>query len=327
MLRIVSHLEHLLRLHDCVVIPQLGGFVLQAVPASYVAGEHLFYPMHKEIVFNPSLKHTDGLLPGEYMNAYSVSFPQALRMVKEDVEDIKALLFKELKVSLGNVGTLRKGEEGNIVFQPGDSAFFSVSAYGLSPFQLKEWELLQREQARFVLPGGKKNTYYISIIRGIAASAAAVALFLMISTPVKEVNLSSYTASFIPSEIAKTTNRAKPKTLTLLPATTTGTTVGNVKTTTSPSSSSPAAKPKVEKEEKFPMYYVIIGSVKTREQADELIAKVDRTTLKYANKLVKDDKVRIYANKFTDKSKAEIYLAKIRQNTQYKDAWLYTRNK
>jgi hypothetical protein len=306
----------------------LGGFVLQAVPASYVAGEHLFYPMHKEIVFNPSLRHTDGLLPGEYMNVYSVSFPQALRMVKDDVEEMKTLLFKELKVSLGNVGTLRKGEEGNIVFQPGDSVFFSVSAYGLSPFQLKEWVVLQHEKASWVLPGGKRNIYYIpinrAIVRGIAASAAAVALFLMISTPVKEINPSSYTASFIPSEIVKTTNKAQPRSLTV-PAT--SVTAGNIKTTAMSSSSSPVAKPKVEKEEKFPVYYVIIGSVKTRKRADELMARVDRTTLEHVNKLVKDDKVRIYANKFTDKNKAEVYLAKIRQNTKYKDAWLYTHNK
>jgi hypothetical protein len=305
----------------------LGGFVLQAVPASYDAGEHLFYPMHKEIVFNPSLKHTDGLLPGEYMNAYSVSFNRALRMVEEDVEEIKTLLFKELKVSLGNVGTLRRGEEGNTVFLPGDSVFFSVNAYGLSSFPLKEWEALQQEKASMVLPPAKRNTYYIpinrAILRGIASSAAAIALFLMISTPVKEVNPSAYTASFIPTEIVKTSNKAKPNTPTTTIA---GATSGNV-TTATLSSSSSAAKPKVEKEEKYPMYYVIIGSVKTRKQADDLMAEVDRTTLKHVNKLVKDDKIRIYANKFADKSKAEVYLSKIRQNTKYKDAWLYTRNK
>ncbi|MDR2086447.1 MAG: SPOR domain-containing protein [Dysgonamonadaceae bacterium] len=327
MLRIVSHLEHLLRIHDCVVVPQLGGFVLQVVPASYVEEEHLFYPMHKEIVFNPSLKHSDGLLPEEYMHAYGVSFQQAHRMVEEDVENIKTLLFKELKISLGNVGILSKGEEGVVVFQPGDSDFFSVSSYGLSPFQLKEWEALQQEKASLVLTGNQRTTYYIpihrSIIRGVAATAAAVALFLMISTPVKEINPSSYTASFIPAEIAKTTNKAKSKTTNF----TVAANPGKTKTTANPAtaSSSSASKNKAVKEEKRPMYYVIIGSVKTSRQADELIAKIDRTTLKHVNKITGNGKVRIYANKFSDKSKAEVYLAKIKQNTKYKDAWLWSK--
>ena len=33
MLRIVTHIERLLLVHDCVIVPKFGGFVLQAVPA------------------------------------------------------------------------------------------------------------------------------------------------------------------------------------------------------------------------------------------------------------------------------------------------------
>ncbi|MDR1918719.1 MAG: SPOR domain-containing protein [Tannerellaceae bacterium] len=320
MLRIVSHLEYLLRVHDCVVVPQLGGFVLQAVPASYITEEHVFYPMHREIVFNPSLKHHDGLLPEEYMNAYGVSFQVANRMVEEDVEDIKALLFKELKVSLGNVGTLRRGEEGQIVFQSGDSGFFSVTSYGLTPFQVKTWETLQREDAPFVHTAQKRNTYYIpvnrSVLRGIASTAAAIALFLLISTPVKEITPSSYVASFIPTEMVKTNKvQLTPSTVTPAPE----------RTKATVATATVKAKAKVEKEEKLPAYYVIIGSVKTKKQADEFISKVDRTTLKRVNRITGNDRIRVYADKFTDKSKAEAYLAKIRQNSKYRDAWLYTR--
>ncbi|MDR1919917.1 MAG: SPOR domain-containing protein [Tannerellaceae bacterium] len=322
MLRIVSHLEYLLRVHDCVVVPQLGGFVLQTVPASYVTEEQVFYPMHKEIVFNPSLKHHDGLLPGEYMNVYGVSFQVANRMVEEDVEDIQTLLFKELKVSLGNVGTLRRGGEGQIIFQCGDCSFFSVNSYGLTPVPVQAWETLQGKEV--VAPAKKRNIYYIavnrSILRGIASVAAAIALFLMVSTPVKEVTPSSYTASFIPTEMV--TNKAKLST----PATTTSAPASE-KTKTTAAPAPVTAKPKVVKEEKLPAYYVVIGSVKTKKQADDFLAKVDRKTLKHANKITGKDRIRVYADKFTDKNKAEAYLAKIRQNSKYQDAWLYTRNK
>jgi hypothetical protein len=315
MLRIVSHLEYLLKNYDCVIVPQLGGFVLQAEAASYVAATHLFRPMQKDVVFNTSLKYDDGLLAEQYMNCYGVSFQQARRMMEEDVEEIKALLFKELKVLLGNVGTLYRGTEGQITFQSGDTEVFSVDSYGLTTFQVRPWEELQHENKTFV--AAKKNIYYLpinrKILRGVAIAAAAIALFLMISTPVKDINPTLYTASFVPTEIVRT--RAHADT-TLLAAHTPAT-----------KKSAVATRKAGQSIANTPMYYVIISSVKTKKQADEIISKVERAGITNVNKLVMPDKIRIYANKFTDKNKAETYLTKIRKNPKYQDAWIYVRNK
>ena len=326
MLRVVEHLEHLLRVHDCIILPQLGGFVLQTVPASYVMEEHLFRPGHKEVVFNPSLTHNDGLLAEQYMNVYNVTFQKARRMVEEDAEDIKTTLLKGLNVSLGNIGTLCRGEEGQIVFRAGDTEVFCVDLYGLAPFRLETWQAMQDKATPLPAANEKRNIFYIpvnrNIVRGIASTAAAVALFLMISTPVKEINPSSYTASFIPSEIVKTNkNITEDAPAPATPART-------------PRSIAPsAAKPKpgnaarIEKKEVLPEYYVVISSVKTMKQAEEVMSKTNRQAMKKAGRLHADDKIRIYADKFTDKKKAELYLADIRKHSEYKDAWLYTRNK
>jgi cell division septation protein DedD len=325
MLRIIPHLEHLLKTCDCVILPQLGGFVLQSASALYVAEEGLFRPMHKDVVFNAGLKYNDGLLAEKYMDAYGVSFQRAYRMLEEDVEEIKSLLFRELRVSLGNVGTLRRGTEGQIIFQSGDAEIFSIESYGLSAFRIKAWEDLQRESEASAPT--KKNTYYIpvnrSILHGVASAAAAIALFLMISTPVKEINPSSYTASFIPAEIVKTASPNKDKAA--LPVAVQAT--ATAKTTTL-SASAPSTRKSTEKAAvKLPVYYVVIGSVKTKKQADELTLKAERTGIKNVSKVIVSDKIRVYADKFTDKGKAEAYLAKIKQTPKYQDAWLYTRNK
>jgi cell division septation protein DedD len=325
MLRIISHLEYLLKVYDCVIIPKLGGFVLQAVPASHNVESHLFRPMHKEVVFNASLKYDDGLLAEQYMNSFGVSFQRARRMLEEDVEEIKSLLFKELKVSLGNAGTLHRGTEGQIMFESGENEFFSLDSYGLFDFQVKTWEELQRENEKFASAG--KSAYYLpvnrKILRGIASTAAAIALFLTISTPVKEINPSSYAASFIPSEIVKTHNKTSvtPPTTKAMPVPVKAT---SRKTTTSSSTDRKTAEKAIEKR---PLYYVVISSVKTKEQADEVISKVERAGIKSVNKIVVSNKIRVYANKFTDKNKAETYLSKIQKNPKYRDAWIYTRNK
>jgi hypothetical protein len=141
-------------------------------------------------------------------------------------------------------------------------------------------------------------------------------MFLMISTPVKEVPPSSYAASFIPTEIVTnklvtTEPTSTPPTVSLpavstpVPATTTRT---------------PARREEI-------VYYVIIGSVGTKRQADEFILKINRLTMPNVDRLVGDGRIRIWADKFTDKSRAETYLSRIKENTRYYDAWLLAKKK
>ena len=119
MLRIVTHIERLLLVHDCVIVPKFGGFVLQAVPAMQHKEEHTFRPLRKEIGFNMTLQHNDGLLPESYMQMHEVSYRQAQLMLEEDVEDIKNILQQYGKLSLGVLGSFSIGEEGQMIFPSG----------------------------------------------------------------------------------------------------------------------------------------------------------------------------------------------------------------
>ncbi len=93
------------------------------------------------------------------------------------------------------------------IFTPGDSGVFNADSYGLSSFHFPVLRSLEEEREEVALLTGKKkkDVFYIPVsrklIRVVAASAAAVALFFVVSTPVKEVNLSAYTASFVPTEM------------------------------------------------------------------------------------------------------------------------------
>lgn len=209
MLRIVAHIEQLLLVHDCIIIPGFGGFVLQSVPAAYAPGENLFSPMRKEIVFNRTLQHNDGLLAESYRRRYQTDYPTAQTMLEEDVDALQTVLAEEKQVALGTVGTMTLGREGQMVFEPGRVHTFSLDSYGLPAFRFATLQSLEagaREEA-LLLAGKKKkkDTLYVPVnlnfVRGAVAAAAAVAFFLLVSTPVKEVRPSAYTASFIPSEM------------------------------------------------------------------------------------------------------------------------------
>jgi hypothetical protein len=287
---------------DFVTVPQLGGFVLQTVSASHRMNEGSFHPMHKEITFNTTIRHNDGLLVESYTTKYGVDYQHAYRMLKDDINEITEILSKGMNVSLGAIGTFRNGREGEILFRPNDTNPFSTESYGLSSFRLKTLHALQREREEALLAAEKKarkDTFYIPVnrklLRGIVSVAAAITLFLLISTPVKDIDTQAYTASFIPVEMISSPARTASK-----PAT------GSIQAPTNAL-----------------QYYVIVSSVNTNKQANDYLAAMDRSVFKRANKLAGGSKIRIYANKFYSREKASAYMAKLRKNPKYADAWIY----
>lgn len=327
MLRIVTHIERLLLVHDCVIVPKFGGFVLQVVPAVRHVEEHTFCPLCKEIGFNMTLQHNDGLLPESYMQMYAVSYRQAQLMLDEDVEEMKNSLQRYGKLSLGVLGSFTVGEEGLMIFHPGETDLFSVGSYGLPVFHFPALPPAQKE---------KKDTLYIPIsrklIRTAMVSAAAVALFLLVSTPVKDVNQEAYTASFVPTGMVV----QKP----VLPeAVLPDSTVAEADTKQESSEEviarevkKVAAAPVAEKKaavskpvvvQPKKMYHIVIASFPSESQADEFIAGVDRNECKHVSKVVRDGKYRIYADKFDNREAAESYMQTLRSNPRYKDAWLF----
>ena len=85
MIELSRHIEALLLEHDCVIVPGLGGFVTQYVPACRLPDEVLFLPPHRTVGFNAELTLNDGLLVQSYMQAYDTSYPETVRMIEEAV--------------------------------------------------------------------------------------------------------------------------------------------------------------------------------------------------------------------------------------------------
>lgn len=328
MLRIVTHIERLLLVHDCVIVPKFGGFVLQTVPAMQQVEEHTFRPLRKEIGFNMTLQHNDGLLPESYMQMHGVNYRQAQLMLEEDVEDMKKTLQQYKKLSMGVLGSFSIGEEGQMIFHPGETELFSVGSYGLPVFHFPALAplLAEREEiALLTIPVNRR------LIRTAVASVAAVALFLLVSTPVKDVNQDAYTASFVPTEMVsqkpvlvdKAVAESMPENVvpeaevkTVAPAPKCET------VTVKPAVAQPVvAKKEVKANPK--MYHIVIASFPSEAQADEFIAGVDRSECKHVSKVVRDGKYRIYADKFDNRADAETYMATLRSNPKYKDAWLF----
>ncbi|MDR2121397.1 MAG: SPOR domain-containing protein [Tannerella sp.] len=330
MLEIATHIERLLLVNDCVIIPDFGGFVLQNHPAIYERNTHLFRPAHKEIVFNPTLKHDDGLIAGAYMQAYGMTFNRARVALKKDVEKLKAALEEQPEVRLDSIGSFRKEAEGAIVFRPAaaDCSRFGLSSYGLTPFHMPPVPVMSSDGAqvavrqRSVRKSGR--VIYLPINRTLVyiagVSAVAAALSMVIMTPVKDVNPASYTASFAPSEMVR-----KMIPVEALPAAGEESTVGqeniSAETHVNPAATIPVGQENGMRSVKI--YYVIIGSFDTENQARSYMDTLDPSSSRNVGIVRRNNHIRVYADKYDNRRDAEAHISRLRENKRFENAWLF----
>ncbi len=133
-MKIENHISQLLFKHDCVIIPQFGGFVGNYKPATLDRIQNKFSPPSKEISFNKNLIHNDGLLANHISISENVGYEEANIILKKYSDDLKSDLRNGKKIIFEEVGTLAFDENRNILFEPGYSKNYLLSSFGLTSF-------------------------------------------------------------------------------------------------------------------------------------------------------------------------------------------------
>ena len=209
MIELERHIEILLLDNDCVIVPDLGGFMAHHVDARYDEQDNMFVPPIRTLGFNPQLKMNDSLLVQSYIEAYDLSYPEALRRLEEEVTELRAHLETDGEYMLNGIGRLHLNEEGNLEFEPCEAGILTPELYGLSAFPMTPLE--DRHQASqavseaAAIPDERPITIKMSWLRNAVAVAAAVVAFLMIGTPVSnsdkvgDVQQSAFIRSVMPS--------------------------------------------------------------------------------------------------------------------------------
>jgi len=356
MQRLFIHIERLLMTNDCVIIPEFGGFVLHPCPAAYQPEKHRFCPPGKGIVFNPTLKHYDRLIPESYIQMYGMSFEDAHITFRKDIEDLSHILDKERSVCFDKIGVLRKDDDGKLVFEAEqNSSFVALKPYCLYPFHLppvaKDVQKLQTETSQTIkLETKHKRVVYLpmrhTLLRVIGVSAAAVALFLFVSMPVNDMGSSSHSASLIPSEMVLKGEERKLKiengelkfeenegenqlfsytekveemiqSFDIVTNETKDSTVEKELVTVS----QPNIKSIEATSQKI--YYAIIGSFTSEKQANLFIQQINMPELSNIGIVINEERVRVYADKFDKRDDAQNYILRLRANEKLKDTWLF----
>lgn len=124
--------------NDCVIIPGLGGFVAHYVEARYDDRDNSYLPPSRTLGFNAKLDMNDSLLAQSYVEAYDISYPEAVARIEAEVDDIRRALGKEGYYDFSDLGTLTVNPEGNYEFSPCESGILAPALYGLSSFEIEK---------------------------------------------------------------------------------------------------------------------------------------------------------------------------------------------
>ena len=131
------HIEILLLDNDCVIVPGLGGFTAHHIEARYDDADGVFLPPLRTLGFNPQLKINDSLLVQSYIEAYDISYPEALRRIESEVDELCQRLANDGYYEMTDRGVLEVNEDGNTIFTPCEAGILTPGLYGLSSFEMK----------------------------------------------------------------------------------------------------------------------------------------------------------------------------------------------
>lgn len=134
-MKIDHYISKLLFRYDCVIVPNLGGFVTNYKPASIHPIKNTFYPPSKGISFNKNLVHNDGLLANAISQECEITYEKALNIIEQTVVQIQHDLKSRQKVVFDAVGVLFYDQDNRLQFEPSTDVNYLLESYGLSSFQ------------------------------------------------------------------------------------------------------------------------------------------------------------------------------------------------
>lgn len=195
MTELAKHIEILLLNNDCVIIPGFGGFMTHHKPSVYIEEESIFLPPSRTLGFNPQLRINDSLLAQSYVEAFDISYPEALQRIDNEVRELKQTIEAEGSYEFSGIGYVRVNIDGNYEFEPYDSGILTPELYGLSSFEFKtlsssnnlnpEEDINSEEEVseEFDEISGLK-IININLIRNIAAAAILLVFCIFVNQPV-----------------------------------------------------------------------------------------------------------------------------------------------
>lgn len=307
--RLSNHIKKVLIQDKCCILPFLGGFVCENIPAFKDSKRGLIMPPCSEIYFNRNLSYDDGALQQSYANTYSLSMRRAKAMLDSDLKELRECLVKEKSVALPGIGELVLSQDGNMGFNRSFQEYGDSPMYGLVPFMINENTSYKYEYNN----NDNHNDKYINIRVNRTALNVAVALIsiIFVLLPLGEITYSKndiYKAGVSVAHTNKATeNQGRKQKMA-----TAGLNTNNVVET------------KIRQEKIEKQYHVIVASDKKEEKLNDY--KSSLLNEGYVNTRILSGKNmnRISIDSFENESEAYTFIRDLKKkSSKFDTAWVY----
>lgn len=134
---LVSFVEKLVRTHECVVVPGLGGFITRDHSAALNRFNGQLKPRSRTIFFNDILRQDDGILMNHIMSETGMDKGEAERLVKHEVQQLLQRCAGHEQQTFGALGSFYLNQHDKLFFLPSVMLNLADVAYGLKPVQLE----------------------------------------------------------------------------------------------------------------------------------------------------------------------------------------------
>lgn len=303
------------------------------VAARYDDSEGLFLPPLRTLGFNPQLQLNDHLLAQSYIEAYDISYPDALHRIENEVAELQQHLNTSGSYELNDIGTLSVNDEGNLEFEPCEAGILTPALYGLSTFEMpyideamniaaqqKKTEQVARKTSTKDKAKKSESTHRqqddaiivkMSWVRNAIVAAAAVIAFFLMSQPVANDDLmpSVQQSSMLPISVKS-----------LAPAPYEAP-VAEQEAVASPAEQE--ATP--NKEEASPAYVIVLASQTSARNAEDFIGRLEKGGYHQARTMAMSTSkyVRVVYGSYKDEADAHQHLRKLRAaNEAFNEAWV-----
>ena len=132
--------------NDKVVLPGLGCFTAEIIPASFSDKGYTINPPYRRLSFR-SMPDEGHLLAQLYARSNNIELQMADRIVREFIAELKSVLFARKTVVFPGLGRLRATRENNVFFVADENLDIYPSGFGLEPVSLKNHQESREEVA------------------------------------------------------------------------------------------------------------------------------------------------------------------------------------
>ncbi len=322
---VLYHIKDLLLSRNGLVIPGLGSFIVNYLPAEVDKSKNKILPPRRSYSFNNRIKEdSDKILIKRLTSAYNVTQKEASEKVKEFVSEVSKALDSKKEYKIEGIGKFYKDEKGTLQFADESELEKRLGLDDLEaqPFILEKTEKTDappKAKTTIRQPQKKKKRrkagFYLSV-------AAAILLVLFVVGGIYSGFFTYYYNKFSKELLTEKKQQdipAEQKQNSQIKDTTKS---SQLDTRIDKMTDKKKALMYEEKKEKA-HYHLVAGSFKKRTNAETFQKELSKQG--YSSEILeKNGLFRVSIHSYTKKEEALVSLYHIRDTTPFKSVWLLT---